>query len=183
MIFTELLPLNAFSLETLTLLALDAVQPAGNELLPSKSAQMIWPLSQPAPDELELLELDDELLELEEELLELEELLDELELLELDEELLELELELELDELPELDPLPPQAARANDVRITGINLFIYLPQLLLFGRSALVQLRRCRNPDSTPASCSYFNDSVLPEVSADCDGAREIELLYMSIKG
>lgn len=115
-----MVPLNAFSLETRTLLALEAVQPVGREVLPSKSAQIICPLLQPEPDEL--------LLELEEELLELLEL-DELELLELDDELLELE-ELE-DEVPELDPLPPQAARAHDAKITGINLFMSWSRLLL----------------------------------------------------
>ena len=81
---------------------------------------MIWPPLQPEPDELLdelelLLELDDELLELEE--LELEEELDELEELE--------------EELPEFDPLPPQAARAQDAKITGISLFMSWSRLLL----------------------------------------------------
>lgn len=112
-IFTELVPLKAFSLETWTLFVLEAVQPVGREVLPSKSAQISWPPLQPEPDELLdelelLLELDDELLELEE-----------LELEELEEELLELE-----DELPDLEPSPPQAARAQDARITGISLFM-----------------------------------------------------------
>lgn len=102
------------------MLALDALQPVGRLVLLSKFAQMICPLLQPLPaeDELDELELELELEELE--LLELDELFDELalELLELD-ELLDDEL-LELDEL--VDPLPPQAARAQDARISGINL-------------------------------------------------------------
>lgn len=116
---TELVPLKALSEETFTLLALDAVQPVGRVVPASKFAQMVSPpLHPPLEEELELLE---ELLELDE-LLELEEVL-ELEelLLELD-ELLELE-ELELDDEleDELEPGPPQAARAQDASITGIN--------------------------------------------------------------
>lgn len=108
---TELVPLKAFSLVTRTLLALEAVQPVGRLVLPSKSAQIICPALQPLPaDELELEELEDELLD--EELLE-EELLEE--------ELEELEL-LELDELLDDPPVPPHAARAQDARISGINL-------------------------------------------------------------
>jgi len=121
-------------------LAFDAVQPVGRVVRPSKSVQMSASPAQPLEPELdeELLELEDELLELEElleddELLELEELLDELELLE--DELLELD-----EELLELDPDPPQAARAQDARMTGINLrMLVLPQLLLWmQRMALV---------------------------------------------
>lgn len=117
-----MVPLYAFSLDTFTLLVLDAVQPVGRAVLPSKSAQIVAP----QPPELELLELDelelDELLELEEELLELEELLeellDELELLELDDEL--------------VVPEPPQAARVQVATMIGINLrMLVLPHLLL----------------------------------------------------
>jgi hypothetical protein len=115
-----LVPLKAFSLDTFTLLTLDAVQPVGRAVLPSKSAQIIAP---PQPPELELLELDE--LELDDELLELEELLDEL----LELELLDEEL-LELDEL--VLPEPPQAARVQVATMIGINLrMLVLPHLLL----------------------------------------------------
>lgn len=116
-----MVPLYAFSLDTFTLLALDAVQPVGRAVLPSKSAQIIAP---PQPPELELLELDE--LELDDELLELdEELLDEL----LELELLDEEL-LELDEL--VLPEPPQAARVQVATMIGINLrMLVLPHLLL----------------------------------------------------
>lgn len=113
------------------MVALDAVQPVGRLALLSKSAQTRAPQPDEPELELELLELD-ELLELEDELLddELEllelELLDD-ELLELDEELLELD-----DELVELEPGPPQAARAQEVRMIGINLRMFgVPRLLL----------------------------------------------------
>jgi hypothetical protein len=140
---TELVPLKAFSLVTRTLLALEAVQPVGRLVLPSKSAQITCPALQPLPaDELELEELDEELLD--------EVLLEEL----LEEELEELEL-LELDELLDDPPLPPHAARAQDARISGINLRMNCHSLsycysvnLMFGLSWLVNANAFEQPHS-----------------------------------
>lgn len=100
-------------------MALEAVQPVGRLVLPSKSEQISAP---PQPPELEL---DEELLEL------LDEELDELELLLelLDEELLE----LDDDELvlPELEP-PPQADRAQVARMIGIKVrMLVWPQFIV----------------------------------------------------
>jgi hypothetical protein len=133
---TELVPLNAFSEETFTLFALEAVQPVGRVVPVSKFVQMASPpLHPPLDDELELLEellVLDELLELEE-VLELEE---ELELL-LD-ELLDVEELLELEELDdELELVPPQAAKAQDARMTGINFRMTLCLIIVIDVSAL----------------------------------------------
>lgn len=116
------------------MLALDAVQPVGRVVPASKLAQIISPPLHPPLEELELLDELLELLELEDELEEL--LLVELLLLD---ELLEVE---ELLELEELELVPPQAARAQDARITGINfrmvLCLIILSLSMFAYYALV---------------------------------------------
>lgn len=127
---TELVPLKAFSEETFTLLALEAVQPVGSVVPASKFAQMVSPpLQLPPEEELELLE---ELLVLEE-LLELDDV--ELEELELEELLLEVEELLELED--ELELVPPQAARAQDANITGINFRMSLCLIIIINVGVL----------------------------------------------
>jgi hypothetical protein len=176
---TELVPLKAFSEETFTLLALDAVQPVGRVVPASKFAQMVSPPLHPPPEELELL---DELLELEEELEELllvellllDELLEVEELLELD-ELLELE---ELDDEPEL--VPPQAARAQDARITGINfrmvLCLIILSLSILTYYALVSSLPNQQAVATCQAKSkrgYSNGLLGAQAPAKCDLARD----------